>query len=144
MRTSYWLLKSEPEKYSFAQLQKDGSTNWNGVRNFQARNYIRTMKKGDTALIYHSGDERAVVGIAEITRDAYPDLDPKKPGEWVQVDLAPVQPLKRAIPLSEIKGTLKLTTLPLIKQSRLSVMPITPEHFQEIIKLGNSKGLVGK
>jgi len=144
MRTSYWLLKSEPEKYSFAQLQKDGSTNWNGVRNFQARNYIRTMKKGDTALIYHSGDERAVVGIAEITRDAYPDLDPKKPGEWVQVDLAPVQPLKRAIPLSEIKGTLKLTTLPLIKQSRLSVMPITPEHFKEIIKLGNSKGLVGK
>ncbi|MEO5970284.1 MAG: EVE domain-containing protein, partial [Bdellovibrionia bacterium] len=104
MRTSYWLLKTEPETYSFAQLQKDGSTNWNGVRNFQARNYMKEMKKGDTALIYHSGEERAVVGVAEITHDAYPDIDPKKPGEWFQVKLKPVRALARGVSLTEIKA----------------------------------------
>ena len=139
MGTSYWLLKTEPETYSFAQLEKDGSTNWSGVRNFQARNFIREMKKGDTALIYHSGDERAVVGIAKITRSGYPDLDPKKPGEWVQVDLAPVRPLKCSVSLTVIKATSELATLPLIKQSRLSVMPITLAHFNKIVKLGTAK-----
>jgi predicted RNA-binding protein with PUA-like domain len=138
MRTSYWLLKTEPGTYSFAQLQKDGKTNWNGVRNFQARNSMKEMQKGDTALIYHSGDERAVVGIAKITRDAYEDLDPKKPGEWFQVDLAPLKPLKRSISLTEIKATPALASLPLIKQSRLSVMPISEAHFNKILKMSTS------
>ncbi len=136
MPTSYWLLKTEPGTYSFKQLQKDESTNWSGVRNFQARNNIREMKEGDIALIYHSGDERAVVGIAQVSRAPYPDLDPKKPGDWVQVDLVPTRPLKRSVSLTEIKATPALATLPLIKQSRLSVMPITKAHFDKIVKLG--------
>jgi predicted RNA-binding protein with PUA-like domain len=133
---TFWLLKTEPDTYSFEQLQKDGSTNWNGVRNFQARKYIKEMKEGDTALIYHSGQVKGVVGIAKISRTAYPDPDPKKPGEWVQVDLKPIHPLKRSVLLSEIKATPELMTLPLIRQSRLSVMPITKAHFNKIVKLG--------
>lgn len=139
MAQSYWLLKTEPQTYSFSQLIQDKKTFWNGVRNFQARNFINQMNVGDLALIYHSGDERAVVGIAKITRAAYPDPDPKKPGDWVQVDLAPVQALKRAVELSEIKKTSSLSDLLLIKQSRLSVMPISQTHYQTLVSLGDVK-----
>lgn len=136
MSKSYWLLKTEPETFSFEQLLKDGKTNWNGVRNFQARNFLKAMKKDDLALIYHSGDSKAVVGIAKVTREAYPDLDPKKPGEWVQVDLAPVKALARSVSLSEIKANKELTGLALIKQSRLSCMPVSAAHYQVLVKLG--------
>lgn len=138
MKPAYWLLKTEPSTYSFQQLLQDGKTNWSGVRNFQARNYLRQMKAGDIAVIYHSGDERAAVGVAKIKSNPYPDLDPKKKGEWVQVDLAALHALKNSIPLSAIKANPKLQTLALIKHSRLSVMPVTVEHYQELLKMGSS------
>jgi predicted RNA-binding protein with PUA-like domain len=135
---SYWLLKTEPETYSFEQLIRDRKTNWNDVRNFQARNYLRQMKKGDVALIYHSGDVKAVVGVAEIVREAYPDVDPEG-GDWSQVDLKCVKPLAEIVPLKTIKSTAALADVPLIKQSRLSCMPITTKHFQTLLKLGGTK-----
>jgi predicted RNA-binding protein with PUA-like domain len=136
---NYWLLKTEPETYSFEQLLKDKQTNWNGVRNFQARNYLRQIARGDIALIYHSGDDKAVVGIAKVVREAYRDPEPEDPKtEWVQVDIQAVEALSRKIPLSEIKSTQALTTLPLIKQSRLSVMPITERHYETLVKLGGT------
>lgn len=138
MAKSFWLVKSEPDKYSFSQLVRDGSTNWNGVRNFQARNYLRVMKKGDLVLVYHSGEAREVVGVARVTKEAYPDLDPKKKGEWLQVDLEPIEALKTSVPLAVLKSKSKLASLPLIKQSRLSCMPITSEHFEQIIALGKN------
>ena len=136
MTKSYWLLKTEPETFSFEQLVRDRQTNWSGVRNFQARNYLKTFHNGDLVVIYHSGDQKAVVGIAEVVREAYPDLDPKKPGDWIQVDLKPVQALQKAVTLAEIKKTPSLSDIKLIKQSRLSVMPISANHFKMITKMG--------
>lgn len=135
---SYWLLKTEPSTYSFTDLARDGKTNWNGVRNFQARNHLAQIEKGDIALIYHSGDDKAVVGIAQVAKEGYPDPDPKKPGEWVQIDIKPLKPLKSPVLLSQIKTEKSLQTLPLIKQSRLSVMPITEQHYRTLLKLGGS------
>ncbi len=134
---AFWLLKTEPGTYSFDQLVSDRRTNWNGVRNFQARNYMMTMKTGDFALIYHSGEERAVVGISKVIQPAYPDPDPKKKGDWVQVDLAPVEKLKRAVSLAQIKADSRLKALPLIRQSRLSVMPIEKRHYELLRELGS-------
>ena len=139
-KPAYWLLKTEPGTYSFPQLLKDRKTNWNGVRNFQARNNLKKMVKGDLALIYHSGDDKAVVGIAKVAKTAYEDVDPAAPGEWVQVDLVPVEALARSVELKEIKSTPKLVGIPLIKQSRLSVMPVTHAHFETILKLGSDTG----
>jgi predicted RNA-binding protein with PUA-like domain len=136
---SHWLFKSEPQTYSFSQLLKDKKTNWNGVRNFQARNFLKEAQVGDLALIYHSGDERAVVGIAKVVRAAYPDPDPEKKGDWVQLDLAPVERLERPVSLAEIKSEPGLADLLLIKQSRLSCMPVTAKHFQLILRLGSKK-----
>ncbi len=135
MAPTYWLLKTEPETYSFAQLQKDKKTNWNGVRNFQARNYLKGAKAGERVLIYHSGGDKAVVGIAEVVRAAYPDPDPETKGDWVQIDLKPLEALPRPVTLQEIKATASLATLPLIKQSRLSCMPITAGHFETLVKM---------
>jgi predicted RNA-binding protein with PUA-like domain len=136
---SFWLLKTEPETYSFAQLIKDKKTNWNGVRNFQARNFLRAIATGDRALIYHSGDDKAVVGIAEVVRAAYKDPDPEG-GDWVQVDLKPLQAFKTPVPLAQIKSTSALADMPLIRQSRLSVMPITAAHYKTLTKLGGAAG----
>ncbi len=138
-KAQYWLFKSEPETYSFAQLLKDKKTNWDHVRNFQARNFLRQAAKGDLALIYYSGDEKAVVGVAEVVREAYPDPDPEQKGDWVQIDLKPVEPLASPVTLKEIKATAALATLPLIKQSRLSCMPITASHYETLLKLGKRK-----
>ncbi len=135
---NFWLFKSEPETYSFAQLLKDKRTNWNDVRNYQARNYLRKVEKGDQALIYHSGDDKAVVGISECIKTAYPDIDPEG-GDWVQIDLKPVQALKTPVTLATIKATTAFKDIPLIKQSRLSCMPITKNHFETIKKLGGLK-----
>ena len=136
MVKSYWLLKTEPETYQFSQLIEDGKTNWNGVRNFQARNYLKQAQVGDRTLIYHSGGDKAVIGVAEVIRAAYPDLDPEKAGEWVQIDLAPAQSFTRAVKLAELKAHPALQDLILIKQSRLSVMPVTHPHFDLICQLG--------
>jgi len=133
---SHWLFKTEPETYSFGQLLKDKKTNWNGVRNFQARNHLRNIKKGDLVLIYHSGDSREVVGVAKVVREGYTDLDPKKAGDWVQIDLAPVESFSKAVTLAEIKKDTALKSIPLIKQSRLSVMPVSAAEFKHILKLG--------
>ncbi|MEK6578548.1 MAG: EVE domain-containing protein [Bdellovibrionota bacterium] len=134
-KSSYWLLKTEPSTYSFATLQKEGRTNWNGIRNFQARNFLKLLKKNDLALIYHSGDEKAVVGIARVVTEAYPDPDANKPGEWVQIDLEPVEALSAPVPLSAIRSSRTLADLPLIRQSRLSVMPISEIHFKTLCDL---------
>ncbi len=135
-KPQYWLLKTEPETYSFEQLKKDGKTPWNGVRNFQARNYLKKMSPGDLALIYHSGDHKAVVGVSEIISSPYPEIDPEDGKEWVQVDLAPRKAFQSDVPLSQIKASATLLDLPLIKQSRLSVMPITAQHYKTLVKLG--------
>ena len=137
--SNFWLLKSEPETYSFQRLLKEKKTNWDQVRNFQARNALRAAKKGDLALIYHSGDERALVGVAEVIKEAYPDPDPEMPGDWVQIDLKAVEALARPISLKEIKAHPGLTDLPLIKQSRLSCMPITRKHFETLVQLSEKK-----
>lgn len=134
MPTTYWLLKTEPETYSFERLVKEKRTNWNDVRNYQARNNLRKMAKGDVALIYHSGGDKAVVGVARVVREAYADPDPEG-GDWAQVDVEAVEALRRPIPLSEIKSSKALADLPLIRQSRLSVMPISEAHYQAILEL---------
>jgi predicted RNA-binding protein with PUA-like domain len=132
--SAYWLLKSEPETYSFSQLLSDGRTNWDQVRNFQARNNIRKMQPGDLALIYHSGDEKAVVGVARITTPPYAEIDAEDGKEWAQVDVEPVLGFSSGVSLKEIKADPNLAQLPLIKQSRLSVMPITPTEFKLLLE----------
>ena len=133
----YWLIKSEPVKYSWDEFVKDGSTYWDGVRNYQARNNLQAMKKGDLALYYHSNEGKEVVGIAKITREAYPD--PTTDDErWVVVDVKPVKHLKRPVTLAEMRTDRRLEELSLIKQSRLSVMPVAAPHFKRILKLGET------
>ncbi len=136
--TQYWLFKSEPETYSFDTLKKEKKTAWNGVRNFQARNFLRLCKKDDLALIYHSGKEKAVVGIARIIKEAYPDPDPKKKGDWVQVDIAYFSHMAEPVSLAKLKSTPQLKTLPLIKQSQLSCMPVGEKEFRLILEIGGA------
>ena len=133
---NHWLVKQEPEDYPFAQLLKDRRTDWTGVRNFQARNNLRAMRNGDQVLYYHSGNEKAIVGTARVSREAFPDPtasadDP--PGEWFAVELSADEPLARPLPLAEIKADPALRDLPLIKQSRLSVVPIRRAAFDHIL-----------
>ena len=135
MGRRYWLVKQEPTKYSFDQLVADGGTMWDGVRNFQARNNLQAMRRGDRVLFYHSVVGTAVVGICEVTREAYPDPTAKE-GSWVAVDLAPVRKLERPVTLEEIKVDRALRDVPLLRQSRLSVMPIEKGAFDAIVKHG--------
>ena len=135
---SHFLLKSEPSVYPIDQLKKDKKTNWDHVRNYQARNVLNACKKGDLALIYHSNDERAVVGVAKVVKEAYPDLDPEMKGDWVQIDVGFVLKLKTPVTLATLKSTASLKELPLIKQSRLSCMAIKAKEFETILKLGDS------
>jgi predicted RNA-binding protein with PUA-like domain len=138
MSRRYWLMKSEPSKYSFAQLVRDGKTMWDGVRNFEARNNLRTMKVGDLALFYHSNEGKAVVGVVRVKREAYPD--PSAPGEdWSVVDVEPVAPLKASVSLDDIRGEPDLADISLLKRSRLSVVPVSKEHFDRILKMGKTK-----
>ncbi|EYF01517.1 Hypothetical protein CAP_8078 [Chondromyces apiculatus DSM 436] len=134
----YWLMKSEPYKYSFAQLVKDGQTRWDGVRNYEARNNLREMKIGDLALFYHSNDGKSVAGVARIKREAYPD--PSAPDEdWSAVDVEPVAPLKVQVSLDTIRDDPAFAEIALLKRSRLSVVPVSKEHFDRILKLGKTK-----
>ncbi len=138
MPRSHWLMKSEPFKYSFAQLLRDGTTTWDGVRNFEARNNLRAMKVGDLVLFYHSSEGKAVAGIAKITREAYPD--PTAEGEdWSVVEIAPVMPLKVQVSLEDIRSEPDLAEIALLKRSRLSVVPVSKEHFDRILKIGKTK-----
>ena len=138
MPRKHWLAKSEPFKYSWDDFVKDGSTYWDGVRNAQARNNLAAMKKGDYVLYYHSNEGKEVVGVAKVTREAY--QDPTTDDErWVVVDLKPVKPLPEPVTLAAIKTDAKLAEIPLVKQSRLSVMPIDKRSFDRIVKLGGAR-----
>ena len=132
---NFWLVKQEPSSYSWSDFVAEGETSWSGVRNFAARNNLRKMQKGDEVLFYHSGDEKGVVGIARVMRTSYPDPTAKE-GDWSTVDLAAVKPLTRVVTLREIKGNSRLKGIPLIRQSRLSVMPVAEPEFREIISMG--------
>jgi predicted RNA-binding protein with PUA-like domain len=131
----YWLLKSEPSVYPWAQLLKERRTYWNGVRNFQAAANLKAMEKGDQAFFYHSNEGKEIVGIVEIIKTAYPD-DSDETGKFVMVDVAPVTPLKRPVTLAEMKAHKMLTGMALIKQSRLSVCPVTKAEWDVVCKLG--------
>ena len=134
----YWLVKQEPEKYPWAQFVKDKGTYWDGVRNYQARNNLRAMKEGDLVLYYHSVSEKAVVGIASVTTEAYPDPTAKE-GDWSVVDLKPLKAITEPVTLDQIKTDPKLSEIALIKQSRLSVMSLRVAEFKRILMLGKTK-----
>ncbi len=134
----YWLVKQEPEDYAWSAFAKDGKAAWTGVRNFQARNNLRAMKKGDRVLYYHSGDSKEVVGIARVGKEAYPDPTASE-GDWVSVDLVPLVPLTSPVSLSTIKGDAVLKNLPMVKLSRLSVSPVTESQFKRLLELGATK-----
>ena len=135
---AYWLVKSEPDVYSFDELVREGRSRWDGVRNYQARNNLRTMQVGDLCLFYHSNIGLAVVGIARVDREHYPDPTAEK-GDWSCVDLVPVQPLVRPVPLPEIKAHPDLQQIGLVRNGRLSVMPLTEAEFSTILTLGETE-----
>jgi len=138
MPRSHWLVKSEPSTYAWAQLVKDRRTVWDGVHNPLARQHLAAMREGDLVLYYHSNVGKEVVGIARVVREAYPD--PKDAsGQWLAVDLEPLQPLAEPVSLVAIKADAKLEGLALIKQSRLSVMPVAKQHFERILVLAKTK-----
>src|ERR1700759_4083854 len=126
---NYWLVKQEPESYSWDDFVAEKGTSWTGVRNFSARNNLRAMKKGDDVFYYHSGEEKAVVGLATVVREAYPDKTADE-GDGSSVDLKPVRRLKNPVTLRAIKETPTLKNMKLVRQSRLSVMPLTPAEFK--------------
>jgi predicted RNA-binding protein with PUA-like domain len=136
--SGHWLVKQEPEAYSFDDLVRDGRTYWTGVRNFQARNYLRQMKTGDVVLFYHSGESKSVVGIAQVVKAPYPDPTANDE-QWVAVDIKPVKPLKQPVSLAAMRENPKLATLLLIRQSRLSVMPVSKAEFDVIVKMSGTK-----
>ena len=131
---NFWLVKQEPSSYSWSDFVADGETSWTGVRNFAARNNLRKMQKGDEVLFYHSGDEKAVVGIAKVVRTAYLDATADE-GDWSTVDLAPVRSVAKRVTLREIKSNSRLKGIPLIRQSRLSVMPLAEPEFRDIVNM---------
>lgn len=133
-----WMVKQEPETYSWQDFVRDGKTDWSGVRNYQARNNLRDMKTGDRVLFYHSGKEKSVVGIAEVLKSAYADPTADDP-QWLAVDLKPVKPFDARVPLAAIRYDKRLSGLPLIRQSQLSVMPLTKDEFDAIVTMGKSK-----
>lgn len=133
---NYWLVKTEPDSYSWTDLVKDKKTVWDGVRNFQARSNLKKMEKGDIVFIYHTGDEKAIVGQAQITKSAYPD---PKDGEWAAVELSVGKPLKKPVSLVQIKSDKRLSDMVLVRASRLSVQPVKPSEYDLIIGLSESK-----
>jgi predicted RNA-binding protein with PUA-like domain len=134
----FWLVKQEPSAYSWSDFVADEETSWTGVRNFAARNNLRKMQKGDEVLFYHSGEDKAVVGIARVTRTAYADSTPTE-GDWSAVDLAAVKPLRRPVTLREIKSNSRLKGIALVRQSRLSVMPLGESEFREIVEMASRR-----
>lgn len=135
---NYWLIKSEPFVFSFSKLMEDGFSMWDGVRNYGARNFLRAMEIDDILLFYHSNEGLEIVGIAKVLHTAYPDPTAEK-GDWSAIDIVPVKRLERAVSLKEIKQHPELQDIALIKQSRLSVMPVTYMQFEVIMKLAETK-----
>lgn len=132
----YWLVKQEPEKYSFDDLVKDGKTDWTGVRNFQARNNLRAMKTGDKVLFYHSVSEKAVIGIAEVSREEFPD---PTDGKWIAVEIKPLEKLAKPVTLGQIRAEKSLESIALIKQSRLSVAPLKEAEFKTLLEMSGRR-----
>lgn len=138
MAKSHWLIKSEPYKFSFDQLVADGRAVWDGVRNFEARNNLRAMKKGDLCLYYHSNEGKAVVGVARVSREAYPD--PTAEGEdWSVVEVEPVRPLARPVELEELRASKVLAKMMMLRRPRLSVVPVTDEEFAAVLDLSKKR-----
>ncbi|MCH7519066.1 MAG: EVE domain-containing protein [Candidatus Dadabacteria bacterium] len=132
---NYWLVKSEPFKYSWDDLLKDGSTYWDGVRNYQARNNLKSMKKGDLVLYYHSNEGKEIVGVARVIKEFYQDPTTQD-DRWVVVDIEPVNKLNSPVSLADIKQDKRLKNVPLVTHSRLSVMPVLKKDFETIVKMG--------
>jgi predicted RNA-binding protein with PUA-like domain len=134
---NYWLMKSEPDAYPWSKLVADGKGHWDGVRNHQAANNMKAMKKGDRAFFYHSNEGKEIVGVMEVVREAYPDhTDPD--GKWIMVDVKPLVPVKRKVTLAEIKAEPRLKDLLLVRHSRLSVVPVTREHWRLLCKMAET------
>jgi len=133
---NHWLVKSEPFKYSWEKFNEDGRTFWDGVRNYQARNNLRDMREGDLVLFYHSNEGKNVVGVAKVVKESYqdPTTDDKN---WLVVDLAPVESLKNPVSLEQIKAEESLKDISLVRQGRLSVMPLKAEEFDKILEMGS-------
>lgn len=129
---NYWLVKQEPEAYSFDDLVKDGTTDWTGVRNFQARNNLKAMKKGDKVLFYHSVSEKSVVGVTEVSKESYPDPTDEK---WIAVEIRALKKLKNPVTLEQIKANGALNNIALVRQSRLSVLSLTKDEYEEILSM---------
>ena len=129
---NYWMVKQEPEAYSFDDLIADGKTDWTGVRNFQARNNLKAMKNGDKVLFYHSVSEKAVVGITEVSKEAYPDPTDEN---WIAVEIKPVKKLKKPVTLQDVKANAALANIALVRQSRLSVIPLTRDEYEEVLSM---------
>jgi predicted RNA-binding protein with PUA-like domain len=135
---AYWLVKSEPFKYSWEQFEKDGQTFWDGVRNYAARNHLRAMKKGDQVLWYHSNEGLEIVGIAKVVKEAYQDPTTDEEA-WVAVDLKPYKKIKKPISLEQVKADKRLKEMALVRLGRLSVQPVTDEEWKIIMELGQTK-----
>ncbi len=135
---NYWLVKSEPVKYSWDQFVKDGKTFWDGVRNYAARNNLKAMKKGDTVFYYHSNEGLEIVGIAEVIKEHYQDPTTED-ANWVVVDLKPVKALKQPVTLAQVKAEKRLANLQLVKLSRLSVSAVTAEEYKVIMEMAGMK-----
>jgi len=139
MAKAHFLIKSEPYKYSFDQLVADGRAVWDGIRSFEARNNLRAMKKGDLVLYYHSNEGKAVVGVARVSREAYPD--PTAKGEdWSVVEVEPVRPLARPVALDELRAHRVLSKMMMLRRPRLSVVPVTGDEFDAVLDLAKKKG----
>jgi predicted RNA-binding protein with PUA-like domain len=137
MAKNYWLVKQEPETYSWTTFVKEGGTAWSGVRNYQARNNLRAMKRGDVVFFYHSVSEKQAVGLARVQREAYADPTAKE-GDWVCVDLVPEKALKEPVGVEAIKADKVLREMPLIRNSRLSVMPLTESQARRLLELAET------
>jgi predicted RNA-binding protein with PUA-like domain len=138
MKTGYWMVKTEPEAYAWADFVRDGKTVWDGVRNFQARNHLRAMKQGDRVLFYASVTTKAVLGTATVTKEFFPDPKAEE-GDWSAVELTIGEAFPRPVELATIKAEPRLAEIPLLRQSRLSVMPLPKAHYDLLVKLGGAK-----
>lgn len=137
MAQSYWLVKQEPQSYSWDDFVKERGSAWTGIRNFQARNNLRSMKKGDYALFYHSGEAKEIVGLAKVAKVAYEDPTARE-GDWSAVDLKPVKPLQKPVSLKAIKTDPLLQDMLLVRNSRLSVSPVSAEQFKRLLQLAET------
>ena len=138
MKTQYWLVKTEPEAYAWSDFQRDKKTTWDGVRNFQARNHLRAMRRGDHVLFYASVTTKAILGTATVTKEHFPDPTATE-GDWSAVEIGLGETFARPVELAAIKAEPRLAELPLLRQSRLSVMPLAKAHYDLLVKMGSSR-----